>query len=245
MADKYFGGIKAGSTSVSIYILVRKKADSTEATAIAFGDAGNLASYSRQGAARVAIALATQTVTGAFSSGGFIQIDATNMPGLYRLDIPDAALAAGADYVDICFVSTNNFAYHERIALSSDVIQTVAQTGDAYARLGVPVGASISADIQTRSTFAGGAVSSVTGNVGGNIIGSLSATERQAIADALLARNQQGGGNASPTVSQALAGGLMELAISGGVLTVKNGDGTTAYTRTLTRATLDAIVGSV
>ena len=39
------------------------------------------------------------------------------------------------------------------------------QTGDAYARLGAPTGASIAADIQTRSTYAGGAVASVTAPV--------------------------------------------------------------------------------
>lgn len=40
------------------------------------------------------------------------------------------------------------------------------QTGDSFARLGAPAGASIAADIATRSTFAGGAVASVTGAVG-------------------------------------------------------------------------------
>ena len=37
------------------------------------------------------------------------------------------------------------------------------QTGDAFARLGSPSGASIAADIQTRSTYAGGPVSGVAG----------------------------------------------------------------------------------
>lgn len=74
----------------------------------------------------------------------------------------------------------------------------------------------------------------------------LSAAERNAIADALLARHQQGGaaGTSGTKVSDALAGGLMSLTISGGTLTVKNADGTTAYTRTLTRSALDAIIGA-
>ena len=52
-----------------------------------------MASY-RKGAtgSRVAITLATQTVGGAFSSGGFVEIDATNMKGVYRLDLPNAAV---------------------------------------------------------------------------------------------------------------------------------------------------------
>lgn len=65
-----------------------------------------------------------------------------------------------------------------------------------------------------------------------------------AIADALLARNQQGGSNNAPTVAAALAGGLLLFTISGTTLTARHGDGTVAYTRTLTRAVLDAISGS-
>ena len=42
----------------------------------------------------------------------------------------------------------------------------VPQTGDSFARIGTPTGASIAADIQTRSTYAGGAVASVAGSVG-------------------------------------------------------------------------------
>lgn len=214
MADKYLGGVKAGSTSVSVDVVIRKASDSTEVTGLLFNTAGNNCSYHRQGAARVAIALVTQTVAGAYASGGLVEVDATNQPGLYRLDIPDAALAAGVDYVTISFKSTNNFTFYERIPLSTATIQT----GDSFARLGVPVNASISADI---------AATALTH------------------ADALIARNQQGGSNAAPTVGAALAGGLMNFSIAAGILTVKNGDGTTAYTRTLTRSQLDAIIGSV
>jgi hypothetical protein len=64
-------------------------------------------------------------------------------------------------------------------------------------------------------------------------------------ADALLARNQQGGSNNAPTVATAVAGGLMLIDIAAGTLTVKHGDGTTAYTRTLSRTALDAITSAV
>jgi hypothetical protein len=46
-------------------------------------------------AAPVAITLATQTATGAWATGGFVEIDATNAPGWYRLDLPNAVLASG------------------------------------------------------------------------------------------------------------------------------------------------------
>lgn len=67
-------------------------------------ETGGSASYQRQGEARVDLTLITQTVAGAHSDGGFIEIDATNMPGLYRVDFPDAAFASGADFVIIQMV---------------------------------------------------------------------------------------------------------------------------------------------
>jgi hypothetical protein len=49
----------------------------------------------------VAITLVTQTPTGAWSSGGFAEISSSLVPGVYRLDVPDAAFAAGASDVTI------------------------------------------------------------------------------------------------------------------------------------------------
>jgi hypothetical protein len=49
----------------------------------------------------VAITLVTQTATGAWTSGGFAEIDSSLVPGVYRLDVPNAAFAAGASDVTI------------------------------------------------------------------------------------------------------------------------------------------------
>ena len=46
----------------------------------------------------VTVTMVTQTPSGAYTSGGFVQIDGTNMPGYYRFDIPDA-----------CFSTSNRF----------------------------------------------------------------------------------------------------------------------------------------
>jgi len=70
-------------------------------------------------------------------------VDSTNMPGVYRLDLPDAAVASGADWVMVSIKCTGAFVFHERVPLTTNVIQT----GDAYARIGAPAGASASADI--------------------------------------------------------------------------------------------------
>jgi hypothetical protein len=49
----------------------------------------------------VAITLVTQTATGAWTSGGFAEISSSLVPGVYRLDVPNAAFAAGASDVTI------------------------------------------------------------------------------------------------------------------------------------------------
>lgn len=70
-------------------------------TGLAFNTASLAAYYIREGSATAtAITLATMTV-GTWASGGFKEIDATNMPGLYELGVPDAALASGANSVVI------------------------------------------------------------------------------------------------------------------------------------------------
>ena len=87
--------VYAGLTSQTIDIFLQDSSSTTGAglAGLVYNSAGLVASY-RKGAtgSRVAITLATQTVGGAFSSGGFVEIDATNMKGVYRLDIPNAAV---------------------------------------------------------------------------------------------------------------------------------------------------------
>ena len=64
---------------------------------LAYNSSGLTAYYSFAGtnATSHAITLATlAAVTSAWSSGGFIKLDDTNMPGVYRFDVPDAVLAA-------------------------------------------------------------------------------------------------------------------------------------------------------
>lgn len=89
--------VKPGTTSLITYVFIQDSSVTTGAglTGLAFNTASLVASYVRPAAARSAITLATQTTTGAFSSGGFVEVDATNMPGVYRLDVPDAAIAVG------------------------------------------------------------------------------------------------------------------------------------------------------
>ena len=89
--------VYAGLTSQAIDIFLQDSSSSTGQglSGLVFNSGSLVASY-RKGAtgSRTAITLATQTVGGAYSSGGFVEIDATNMKGVYRLDIPNAAVDA-------------------------------------------------------------------------------------------------------------------------------------------------------
>jgi hypothetical protein len=104
--------LSGGMTShrALIFIQDSSQTDGRGLTGLVWNSPSIAASYVRPGAARQPITLATQTVTGAYSSGGFVQIDATNMPGWYRFDIPDAALASGARSVGIVLRGAANMA---------------------------------------------------------------------------------------------------------------------------------------
>ena len=86
--------IAPGSTSQSIELYLG-------ATGLTASTSGLSARYNRTRTASVSIPLVARTIAQAWTSGGFAEVDATNMPGVYRIDIPDAALAAGADDVTV------------------------------------------------------------------------------------------------------------------------------------------------
>jgi hypothetical protein len=87
--------IYAGLISQSIDIFIQDASSTVGAglSGLVYNSGSLVASY-RKGAtgSRTAITLATQTVGGAYSSGGFVEIDATHMKGAYRLDLPNAAV---------------------------------------------------------------------------------------------------------------------------------------------------------
>ena len=79
-------------------------------TGIAFNAAGLTAYYVRPAGSATPITLATQTVTGAWSSGGWVEVDATNLPGIYRFDIPNAVFATGVDHAVVMLKGASGMA---------------------------------------------------------------------------------------------------------------------------------------
>ena len=71
------------------------------ATGLVFNTSGLSARFTRSGSNSVPISLVSQTSNGAWLSGGFAEIDAINQPGLYRLDVPNAAFVSGVDRVTV------------------------------------------------------------------------------------------------------------------------------------------------
>ncbi len=128
--------INANSTSVSVYFNIVQDNDGANPgepdTGLLFSDieTGGSASYMRQGAARVDFTLVTlASASSAYSVGGFIEVDATNMPGVYRCDIPNAAVASGVDRAVIQLVAApaNNVLI---TPLAIDIISTIPTVTD-------------------------------------------------------------------------------------------------------------------
>lgn len=93
----YQGSYVKGSVDKSVRLQIVDSTDGTPETGVVFNTAGIDLWYRRQGAAVVSITEATlAALTTAHADGGFLHIS----HGLYRLDLPDAAFATGADYVE-------------------------------------------------------------------------------------------------------------------------------------------------
>lgn len=90
--------ILAGSTSQSVNVFIQDSSSITGAgkTGLVFNTSGLTAYYSHSGANATGIAITLAnlaSVNTGWVSGGFTQLDVTNMPGWYRFDIPNAVLA--------------------------------------------------------------------------------------------------------------------------------------------------------
>jgi hypothetical protein len=104
--------IGADSTDQTINVFIKNKTlnDGSGLTGLVFNTSNLTCYYVRASDDATLINLVTQTTTGAHTDGGFVEIDATNTPGLYRLDLPDAVFASGVDTVNIFLRGATNMA---------------------------------------------------------------------------------------------------------------------------------------
>jgi hypothetical protein len=138
MSDKFAGGVKAGSTGVSIPVVLRRTADNTELTGKTAADV--TATYRRAQSAAMSVTVTDlAAIDSAWSSGGWKEADSTNRPGEYRIDIPDAAFAAGADHVTIAVKVAGAYVYYQNLPLESkgaaEVCNLIGNTGSGLTSL--------------------------------------------------------------------------------------------------------------
>lgn len=118
MSEKFNGGILPNSEDVSIQFILRSSTDNSEVTGKVAADL--TLSYWRQGASRIAITPSDLTSVDAIHiDGGVIEVDSTNMPGLYRLDIPDTVITQDADWAVISVKCAGTYVFFERFAIDS------------------------------------------------------------------------------------------------------------------------------
>lgn len=202
--------IKKGATGQSIYFDILDSTSTTGArkTGLAYDTSGLKATYVRGGDVATAITLATLAAANSvWSSGGFKEVDSTNAPGIYRLDMPNAAFATGAESVVVVLTGASG------MVAVSETVQLVDNTVlDAYNRLGAPAGASISADIAAVKTDAAAVktkTDSLTFTVGGlvdaNIVDWKGATAPAMTGDAYARLGAPAGASISADIAAAPA----------------------------------------
>lgn len=128
--------VQAGATDVTVALKIIDATDGTPETGVVFDTSGIDLEYWRHGANAAAdITEVTQTANGAHTDGGFVHIG----HGVYRLDLPDAAVASGADAVEVYGTVPGMIVIGGTVEISTDT----PQSGDAYARIGA-AGANLS-----------------------------------------------------------------------------------------------------
>lgn len=103
--------ITKGATSQIILVSIYDSSSTTggKLTGLVYNSAGLTAYYYREGAGTGATAITLATATlGTYTSGGFIVVDGTNMPGDYELHLPSGVTASGADRVLIQLKGATN-----------------------------------------------------------------------------------------------------------------------------------------
>lgn len=110
------GETAKGTTDYSVELKIIDSTDGTPETGVVFNTAGIDLWYRREGAASVDITEATlAALTTAHTDGGFLHIN----DGVYRLDLVDAALATGADFVYVGGTVTGMIVIGGRVKLTN------------------------------------------------------------------------------------------------------------------------------
>ena len=88
--------VRAGSRSRLLHVHARSADGSGPMTGLTAGSVGARAAYVREGESRAVEVPLSPGAVGEWSPGGFAEVDAALLPGLYQLGAPDELLAPGS-----------------------------------------------------------------------------------------------------------------------------------------------------
>jgi hypothetical protein len=134
--------VTAGATDVTTYFMLRLAATGVEATGLTITNFDLQYTRSRTAPTAKVDATALAATDSAHADNQAIEIDSTDQPGLYRVDWPDAAFAAGVDEVYLTVKCATAFTETLRVRLMSatrGLAGTALPAAAADAAGGVPI----------------------------------------------------------------------------------------------------------
>lgn len=155
--------VQKGATDRSVVVRIIDSGDGTPETGVVWNTSGIDLWYRREGAAVTSITEATlAALTTAHADGGFLHI----ANGEYRLDLPDAAFATGANYVDFGGTVTGMIVIGGRVRLVDINVEDAVRGG----LTALPnANAAASGGLYTRGTGAGQINQSANGQIDVNV----------------------------------------------------------------------------
>lgn len=201
MANKLAGGVKAGTTGYSHTILLLAAADGSEMSGKLAADL--TISYYRQGDAAVTAFPALTDLAALntpWAAGGVKEKSAALARGSYRVDVPDAMIAAGRDYVELFAFCAGSQVFTERIPLeTAGAAEVKADTAAIFAAVDPEVATLVSLTT---------AINAAVAAIGGIVSQFRFTTANQVDANAL---SGGGGGGGDPAaIAAAVGAGIVE-----------------------------------
>ena len=156
--------VTAGATDKTIDIFLQDSSSATGGGLTGLTNASSgLTCYYRKGATGTVtqLTLASQTVGGAHTDGGFVELDSTNAPGTYRLDLSDAMVSAEGTLTIYLHGASN--------LLQTPIRVHVASATRGYTGTAVPAAAADAAGGLVVSDAGGLDVDTYLGRITGNV----------------------------------------------------------------------------
>lgn len=119
--------VPGGSTDITTFFSMRLAATGLEATGLTISDFDMQYTRTRETPTAKVDAVALAATNTAHTDNRGIEIDATDQPGLYRFDWPDAAFAAGAKEVILSIKHASCITEHLRVEIDPVVNANITQ----------------------------------------------------------------------------------------------------------------------